>query len=374
MRFRRLHWRHVIVLGLLFLTGLGLFLSGWRTGLGALLPFDQFIHEAGGILYGVAVIGLGARFFPWPSGEPRRPAYAQWALFFLLLLTVSGMGLWVGPTWVHALSTVLHAGTSVAFLIWAGWHLVKHWPLERPKRPPSPALNAVSRRRFLRWAGAVAVGVPAWLALPTMSRVVTGSLAGSAAGTNSDALPGFVPYTVVNGYPNISRDAWRLTLEGLGERRVWNWERWTAEPVVHTVFNFRCVTGWDVPNITARGVDLYSFLKAQGWNPDQHPWVLFYSGDGVYTESLSYQQIAEYRPMMAYELEGKPLAVSQGYPVRLLVPNMYGYKSIKWLVGIRLVDHDTLGYWEVRGYPENALIGSYGGIPLGFGHARTPDA
>jgi DMSO/TMAO reductase YedYZ molybdopterin-dependent catalytic subunit len=151
-------------------------------------------------------------------------------------------------------------------------------------------------------------------------------------------------------------------LEGMGPRRIWTWSDWSREPMEEISFNFRCVTGWDVPNVRARGVSLVEFLKRQGWDPEKHPWVLFYSGDGVYTESMSAEQILQYHPMICSWFDGKPLPVSQGYPARLLVPNMYGYKSIKWLVGIRVTNHDDLGYWEVRGYPENAYIGSYFGI------------
>jgi DMSO/TMAO reductase YedYZ molybdopterin-dependent catalytic subunit len=364
MRFRTRHWRHVLVMGFLFLTGFGLFLTSWRTALGPLLPTDQAVHELGGLVYGAAVLGLGARFFPWPPAG--RPAYARWAFFFLIMLVVSGVGLLVGPSWVHALATVLHAATATAFVVWAGWHLVQHWPV-RERRPATPVGRAVTRRAFLRWAGAAVVGLPAWLSLPTMARVVTGSIGGSVAGTNADALPGFVPYTVVNGFPTLPRDRWRLVLEGLGPARSWTWDEWVAQPMREIVFNFRCVTGWDVPGVHARGVDLLGFLERQGWDPERHPWVLFVSGDGVYTESLSAEQIRQYRPLMAAWFDGKPLPRSQGYPVRLLVPGMYGYKSIKWLVGIRLMTQEELGYWEVRGYPENAYIGSYSPLSLSGG-------
>jgi DMSO/TMAO reductase YedYZ molybdopterin-dependent catalytic subunit len=360
MRFRRKHWRHVLVVGGLYLTGLGLFLATWRTALGPLLPVDQVVHEAGGIAYGLAVVALGARFFPWPVGEPSRPAYAQWAFFFLVMLTLSGVGLLVGPSWVHALATVLHAGFGAAFLVWAGVHLVRHWPFAVRRRVTTPAGRLVSRRRFLRWAGAALVSVPAWLAWPTMSRVVLGSLGGSGpVGQTADALPDFVPYTVVDGYPRIARSEWRLHVQGFGADRVLTWDDFSALPMTEIVFNFRCVTGWDVPGVRARGVQLEPFLTSLGWDPREQPWLLFYSGDGVYTESLSAEQVRAFQPLLAAWFDGAPLPVSQGYPVRLLVPGMYGYKSIKWLVGIRAAKADELGYWEVRGYPENAYIGSY---------------
>ena len=365
MSFRTRHWRHVILIGLLVITGLGLFLTGWRTALGSLLPADQLVHEWGGVLYTLALIGWSARFFPWPGPVRHAPPYTRWAFFFLLMLGVTGIGLLVGPSWTRSIATVGHAAFSAGFVIWAGWHLVRAWPVKKPAPQERPATSwqrqLVTRRRFLRWGGAAVVAVPAVLALPTMSRMVIGRTLGrvGGAGQNESALPGFVPYTVVNSYPNIPEDQWRLTLLAGASKKQWTFAEWNALPKVHFTYTFHCVTGWAVPNVAVTGVNLEHFLLQNGWDPRRHPWVLFYSGDGVYTESMSAEQIHKFQPVMASTMEGRPLPRSQGYPVRLLVPNMYGYKSIKWLIGIRLANQDQIGYWEVRGYPENAYLGSY---------------
>lgn len=367
MTFRTRHWRHVVVVGLFVMTGLGLFLTTWRTALGSFLPLVQDIHEFGGVLYGIALVGWSLQLFPWPAANRRgAPAYTKWAYFFLLLLALTGVGLLIGPSWTHAIATVGHAAAAAAFVLWTAWHLLKTMPIRRvavakPEEMGPWDRFRVSRRGLIRWGAGVVLAVPAVLAMTTMVKVVSGRLLGAAGGTTAGALPGFVPYTVVNGYPKLSEDTWTLTLEGLATPKKWTWAQWQKEPQRHITYDFRCVTGWAVNGVKFSGVDLHDWLLRQGWDPARHPWVLFYSGDGVYTESLSAKQVQEYRPLLASTIDGQPLPVSQGYPMRLLVPGMYGYKSIKWLVRVKLAPNDVRGYWEVRGYPENAFIGAYTG-------------
>ena len=126
--------------------------------------------------------------------------------------------------------------------------------------------------------------------------------------------------------------------------------------------DFTCVTGWAVDGVRFRGVDLQEMLLAFGWQPARQTWVTFRSGDRVYWDGLDARQIARFRPLVAWEIDGRPLPRAQGAPVRLVVPGMYGYKSVKWLTGIALGQEAVMGYWEERGYPEDAYIGSYQGI------------
>ena len=62
--------------------------------------------------------------------------------------------------------------------------------------------------------------------------------------------------------------------------------------------------------------------------------------------------------MLAYEMDGKPLNREHGAPVRVVIPDMYGYKNVKWVERIELVaDAASLGYWEQRGYDRDAWVG-----------------
>ena len=65
--------------------------------------------------------------------------------------------------------------------------------------------------------------------------------------------------------------------------------------------------------------------------------------------------------MLAYEMNGKPLPRVHGAPVRLVIPEMYGYKNVKWLKGINLVRQPEAGYWEQLGYDRDAWVGRSNG-------------
>jgi DMSO/TMAO reductase YedYZ molybdopterin-dependent catalytic subunit len=58
--------------------------------------------------------------------------------------------------------------------------------------------------------------------------------------------------------------------------------------------------------------------------------------------------------MLAYRYEGRELEPAHGYPLRLLVPQLYLWKSAKWLRGLEFLERDAPGFWEVRGYSDAA--------------------
>ena len=68
--------------------------------------------------------------------------------------------------------------------------------------------------------------------------------------------------------------------------------------------------------------------------------------------------------MLALEMDGKPLSRPHGSPARVVIPEMYGYKGVKWLTRIELVDHQPTGYWEGLGYDQNAWVGRSNGYAL----------
>jgi DMSO/TMAO reductase YedYZ molybdopterin-dependent catalytic subunit len=355
MKFSTRHWRHALWIGLLGLTGFALFLSSWRRAVGPLFAAVEWIHIVGGILYGMAIVGWSRVVFPWRrDGDGKLgPGYARWGYLILIMLVVSGAGLLVGPSPTRAIATVLHGLAALALVVWVIWHLITRLPVSRQ---PTGEWH-LARRRTLRWLASAIVAVPVVMGLPTLLKMLSGRLFN--AGSNDGALPGFVPYTVVDGYPHIPRDRWHLWIHGLSEDLVLSWADYATLPRRTVVINFRCVTGWVVPHVEFEGVDLLDFLLERGWNPSDKPWVTFYSGDGVYTDTLTIDQIRQYRPLLADTIDHEPLPVAQGFPVRLLVPRMYGYKSVKWLVGIHVARTAAPGYWEQRGYPQNAFFGSY---------------
>ena len=114
-------------------------------------------------------------------------------------------------------------------------------------------------------------------------------------------------------------------------------------------------TGWRVPAVHWEGVRLSDVLDAAGVDPSAGA-VNFESYDGADTESLQLSQARLPDVIVADTMLGAPVTTAHGGPVRLYVAPMFGYKSLKWLSAVRVVDHAAPGYWEQNGYPVDAWI------------------
>jgi len=165
----------------------------------------------------------------------------------------------------------------------------------------------------------------------------------------------FRVYTVTP-IPKFTNANWSFTVDGLVEREFqWNWEQFVKLKRTVQVSDFHCVTGWSVYKNTWEGIPLKEMLKEAGVKP-QAKNVKFYSGDGVYTDSLTLEQANMDDVMVAVLHDGKLIPGDLGGPVRLIVPKMYAYKSVKWLTRIELIAEDHTGYWEQRGYSKDAWV------------------
>ncbi|PKQ92490.1 oxidoreductase [Paenibacillus sp. BGI2013] len=173
----------------------------------------------------------------------------------------------------------------------------------------------------------------------------------------------FRVYTVTP-IPSFSNANWSFRIDGLVERaQVWNWEQFVKLARTVQVSDFHCVTGWSVYKNTWEGISLAQLLKQAGVKPEAHS-VKFYSGDGVYTDAITMDQAQMEDIMVAVMHDGKPIPADLGGPVRLVIPQMYAYKSVKWLNRIELIDSEHIGYWEERGYDKDAwLTGASQRIP-----------
>ncbi len=82
-----------------------------------------------------------------------------------------------------------------------------------------------------------------------------------------------------------------------------------------------------------------------------------------YDDTLSLPQALARDAMLALEMDGTPLSAPHGFPARVVMPRMYGYKSVKWVTRIEVHTHlDHVGYWEQRGYDEDAWVGGSNGL------------
>jgi sulfoxide reductase catalytic subunit YedY len=90
---------------------------------------------------------------------------------------------------------------------------------------------------------------------------------------------------------------------------------------------------------------------------------LRYVSDEVpYDDTLTVPQALSPDAMLALEMDGKPLSAAHGFPARVVMPRMYGYKNVKWVTRIEVQTNlDHVGYWELRGYDEDAWVGASNG-------------
>ena len=220
----------------------------------------------------------------------------------------------------------------------------------------------VGRRVFLGMVGLGAAGVV--LGASVQARL--GQWLGSGL---ASVLPGgdhFQIYSVTGTFPSISPDAYRLTVSGLVERPLTlTLSDLEGMPSTALVKDFHCVTGWRVPDVHWEGVRLGEVLDRAGVRPGASA-LSFESYDGADTESLTLDQARLPDVIVAYRMLGGPITTEHGGPVRLYVAPMFGYKSLKWLSAIRVMDRVVPGYWEQNGYPLNGwLDGSTGPTDAG---------
>ena len=182
-------------------------------------------------------------------------------------------------------------------------------------------------------------------------------------------LTSFVPtagrfriYTVV-GFDPVRTDAeYRLTVDGMVDTPLELTLSDLRERLPQTSLkkDFQCVTGWRVPDVDWKGVLLRDLLDEAGVKSGA-THLRIHSFDGAYTESLTLEQARRDDVMAAHYMIDGPVKQEHGGPVRLYVAPMYGYKSLKWLDRIEVVDELTPGYWEVRGYDVDAWVGDSNG-------------
>ncbi len=154
----------------------------------------------------------------------------------------------------------------------------------------------------------------------------------------------------------VSRDAWSVTVDGLVDRPFTLAPPALADlPPVERTEEFHCVEGWGIRGVRWAGVSLADVLERAGVQPTAG-FVTFETLGGVYTDSLSLEQAAEPDVMMATHMNGAPLSDQHGYPIRLVVPSMFGYKSVKWVSRIRVDATREIGFWEKRGWQVDPYV------------------
>lgn len=386
-------WNGWIVF-VLALTGLFLIGGFWRSLLGEGRVWIKTLH----IMVGVASI-LPVLYYLLLAGKhwkqlKQKPWQRLNVVIVLVLLTgwfISGVLLWqfkqVGPavsnaalivhdvlTWIGLPYIIYHSITRLKWFKEPERRTIKQGRMENQLHPAAPQ-PIYTRRAFI--GGVIGIGLTVTLT-PSFLKWL-GSFGGSNSMENllkqneNKLIPTPVPHSAsqhpmgggaegnfriytVTKIPVFTNENWSFTIDGKVDNRLsWSWEEFVQLKRTVQVSDFHCVTGWSVYNNTWEGVRLKDLLKQAGVQQSAQT-VKFYSGDGVYTDTLTLEQADLDDVMVAVLHDGNPIPSDLGGPVRLIVPKMYAYKSVKWLTRIELIEGEHVGYWEERGYSNDAWV------------------
>ncbi len=153
----------------------------------------------------------------------------------------------------------------------------------------------------------------------------------------------------------LNLETWRLSVGG--EVRFplsLQWEEFLALPQVDRTYDIHCVTRWSKPACRWRGM-LLSELISRVEPLSEARFVRFVSfSERDHDTSLPLDFCRKEEVLFAHTLDGSPLSVGHGFPLRTVVPARYFYKSLKWVKEVSFVREDVPGYWERNGYHNNA--------------------
>jgi len=158
------------------------------------------------------------------------------------------------------------------------------------------------------------------------------------------------PVLDTSGPPKIDLAKWRLEIFGLvntvGSLSL---EEFKHLPRVKVFSDFHCVTKWSRLGNLWEGVAARGLAKMFGVR-DEAKFVVLHAYDNAWTTNLPIEFFLAEDSLLADTHDGKAISMEHGGPVRALVPQLYAWKSAKWIRGIEFVSEDRAGYWEDGGY------------------------
>jgi DMSO/TMAO reductase YedYZ molybdopterin-dependent catalytic subunit len=350
--------------------------SRWRWGVSR--DGVVFVLAAAGVLWIASLVVLWPVLFANFRGLPPETARLVTALGLLLAYAVYGIGLVLtyrlltgpgrGPVAVApgvgtpAVPLATPAAALAGAVLGAGAPAaLELGPLAGQSAAPTPGV--VGRRAVIAVAAGAALAVPAVALLRRLNAAATFSYDGLAY-----SGPGIQPiapndkfYTVTKNVvdPNVDRGVWRLDVNGLVDRPTqYDYARLAALPALEQESTLMCISNRIgaglFSNAVWRGVPMADLLEEAGVRPGAVE-VLLRGADG-FTDTFAIEKALDPTTLVVYEMNGDPLPERHGYPVRIVVPGLYGEKNVKWITGIEVVDHDAKGFYEQQGWGPNFTV------------------
>jgi DMSO/TMAO reductase YedYZ molybdopterin-dependent catalytic subunit len=149
--------------------------------------------------------------------------------------------------------------------------------------------------------------------------------------------------------PRFDPERWDFRVYGLVEVSLsLSWAEFNAFPKFEHNSDFHCVTRWSRFDNRWNGVAFREILRRVRPLPTAK-FVLIHAEQG-YTANVPLADLDQDEVLLATHHDGEPLSGDHGYPLRLIVPHLYAWKSVKWVRGLEFLDHDAPGFWEQNGY------------------------
>ena len=219
-------------------------------------------------------------------------------------------------------------------------------------------LSKMTRREFVAAAGGsvVSIGLPG-----VFVKLMDAENEALAAELRPDGKPRIPPgqhavkaLSDMGGVPGVGRvPEWRLEITGAVKKPLTlAFEDVMKLPQVSQTRDVHCVTGWTLLDSKWQGVSLQAIMDHAKVAMDAR--FIVFEAPADYSSSIPIQDVKKGNVILAHGFSGRPLPKAHGAPLRSLVPDRYFYKSVKWVQRIKFTKEDEPGYYETRGYSNNA--------------------
>ena len=312
------------------------------------------LHLAAGTTLGVLCV---RRSLSWLGATGL--ALTLWLVAMAGLAPLAGMGFLGART---AAGGIVSSASMLAFQLFFTLSLVAldGW---LPARRDPGAVSDEGRRSFITHAARGLALLAVVGALGRWVREATADVAEffkKVAGLPPEITPVGKFYTVSKNVfdPTVDAKSWRLEVKGLVEKPyTLTYDEIVRQPPVTQYATLECISnevGGDlISNALWKGTRLRDVLTRAGIKPGASELILR-ARDG-YSDSFPLKKALEEGTLLAWEMNGKPLERQHGFPARVIVPGIYGMKNVKWLTELEVANFDYKGYWESRGWSDEAI-------------------
>jgi DMSO/TMAO reductase YedYZ molybdopterin-dependent catalytic subunit len=161
------------------------------------------------------------------------------------------------------------------------------------------------------------------------------------------------PVLHAGSVPDTDLTTWDFKIFGDVERPLTlTWDELQKLPSTEITVDIHCVTRWSRFDASFRGVHWSELAKLV--EPKPHARFVVAHAEQGFTSNVPLEALEDEHALIAYEADGEPLTPDHGWPLRLVVPSRYFWKSAKWLRGLELRTTDQPGFWERYGYHNHA--------------------